>query len=103
MFRLVRSWTYLQTQRAIGCKKDNELLGVKKAQFVAFQFQAFQKSRCFANIAHCWFENLVVKFTAGMVLVVGALIDVDVQISKYNFGSLGKTSSSSSMALDFQS
>jgi hypothetical protein len=45
---------------------------------------------------------MVVEFVAGMVLVVGAFIDVDVQIAKYNFGSLGKTTSSSSMALAFQ-
>jgi len=45
---------------------------------------------------------VVVEFTTGMVLVVGALINMDVQISKYNFGSLGKTLSNSSMALTFQ-
>jgi hypothetical protein len=32
--------------------KEDELLGTKKAQAVAFQFQAFRKSCCFANVAH---------------------------------------------------
>jgi hypothetical protein len=37
-----------------------------------------------------------------MVLTVDAVIDEDAQISKYNFSSMGKTTSSSSMALAFQ-
>jgi hypothetical protein len=45
---------------------------------------------------------VVVEFAVGIVLVVGALIDVDVQISKYNSSSLGKTTSNSSMALAFE-
>jgi hypothetical protein len=45
---------------------------------------------------------MVVEFAANMVLVVEALIDADAQISKYNSHSLGKTTSSSSMALAFQ-
>jgi len=45
---------------------------------------------------------MVVEFVDGMVLAVGALIDANVQISKYNFGSLEKTTSSSSNALAFQ-
>ncbi len=32
---------------------EDKLLGAKEVQAVAFQLQAFQKSRCFANIAHC--------------------------------------------------
>jgi hypothetical protein len=45
---------------------------------------------------------VVVEFVASVVLAVGALIDANVQISIYNFGSLGKTTYSSSMALAFQ-
>jgi len=45
---------------------------------------------------------MVVEFVDGMVLAVGALIDANLQISKYNFGSLEKTTSSSSNALAFQ-
>jgi hypothetical protein len=33
--------------------EKDDLLGTKKAQGVAFQLQTFQKSHCFANIAHC--------------------------------------------------
>jgi hypothetical protein len=33
--------------------EEDELLGTKKAQVVAFQLQTFQKSHCFANVAHC--------------------------------------------------
>jgi hypothetical protein len=45
---------------------------------------------------------MVVEFVADMVLINETFIDADVRISKYNFGSMRKTTSSSSMALAFQ-
>jgi hypothetical protein len=45
---------------------------------------------------------MVVEFVVGMVLIVRALTNADAQISKYIFGFMGKTTSSSSMALAFQ-
>jgi hypothetical protein len=45
---------------------------------------------------------MVVEFAIGMVLAVEEVTHVDAQILKYNFSSLGKTTSNSSMTLAFQ-
>jgi hypothetical protein len=55
--------------------KEDKLLGTKKAQAMTFWLWAFQKSRCYTNVAHCWFASMVVEFATSMVLAVEALTD----------------------------
>jgi hypothetical protein len=57
--------------------KEDKLLGAKKAQVVTFRLWAFQKSRCFTNVAHYWFASVVVEFATSMVLAVEALTNAN--------------------------
>ncbi len=70
--------------------EEDKQLGAKKAQAMAFSPWAFQKSHYFANVTHCWFAFMVLEFVTDMVFIIKTLTNVDVQISKYNYGYWGK-------------